>query len=91
MAWLPSHSRMLKLAGPLRPRATRIAALLLAFVAILLLAGCPAMVDRAFSRTKDNELMQDDLEIEKLLVSSGLADSSSSRSPRFPERAPQKT
>jgi hypothetical protein len=51
------------------------------------------MVDRAFSRTKDHELMRQDAEIEKLLISSGIADSSSGSSgtAHFPERIPQKT
>jgi hypothetical protein len=51
------------------------------------------MVDRAFSRTKDHELMQEDAEIERLLVSSGVndAESKSGMKQIYPERVPQKT
>jgi len=51
------------------------------------------MVDRAFSRTKDHELMREDAEIKKLLASSGVSDPASAPAPAplYSERAPQKT
>jgi hypothetical protein len=52
------------------------------------------MVDRAFSRTKEHAfIIESDLEIEKLLVSNGITESSSERPPGnlYPERLPQKT
>jgi hypothetical protein len=51
------------------------------------------MVDRAFSRTKDHELMRQDAEIQKLLVSSGVSDPTAPPAPTpiYSERAPQKT
>jgi hypothetical protein len=51
------------------------------------------MVDRAFSRTQDPELIQDEAELEKLLISSGVSDSTSVRPGAgvYSERVPQKT
>jgi hypothetical protein len=50
------------------------------------------MVDRAFSRTKDYELMRNDAEIEKLLISSGISNSTPAPSPitHYSERVSQK-
>jgi len=51
------------------------------------------MVDRAFSRTKDHELMRTDSEIEKLLISGGVSDATPAPAapPLYPERLSQKT
>jgi hypothetical protein len=51
------------------------------------------MVDRAFSRTKEHAFIESDLEIEKLLIASGITESSSQRpvGNLYPERLPQKT